>query len=206
MKLLTFILGVLFMCSVVLGVEKQTKEQPQTLETLYPKEYKTIMNGAEANNCTDPVLLCILFAIRNAENGREGLEFGVMHPKAKDQPNSLRVQAGWCAATVSKNYKRWLDSKEDIDFISFLGRRYCPVGAKNDPTGLNRHWITNVRAFTERNLQVHLQHDKQVKYKWETSQQLGHDMGRNSGKARCIQTSRDSNAQPNTNQIERRNE
>jgi hypothetical protein len=33
------------------------------------------------------------------------------------------------------------------DFISFLGSRYCPVGAKNDPTGLNKNWIKNVKRF-----------------------------------------------------------
>ena len=36
------------------------------------------------------------------------------------------------------------------DFISFLGSRYCPVGAKNDPRGLNRNWISNVRRIYER--------------------------------------------------------
>jgi len=193
-KLLTLIFCMLVLSTVVLASQEPV-EKPQTLATLYPKEYKTIMNGAEANNCTDPVLLCILFAIRNAENGREGLEFGVMHPRAKDQPNSLRVQAGWCASTVSKNYKRWLDSKEDIDFISFLGRRYCPVGAENDPTKLNKYWITNVRGFTERNLRVHLQNDNQAKYTWLTAQQLEHDLGRNSTKARCVQTSSNLHAQ-----------
>jgi len=33
------------------------------------------------------------------------------------------------------------------DFIVFLGNRYCPVGAKNDPTGLNRFWIRNVKFY-----------------------------------------------------------
>ena len=65
---------------------------------LYRAEHATIMNGAEANNCTDPVLLCVLFAIRNAENGRAGIEFGVLHPRAVDKPNSLRVQAGWAGS------------------------------------------------------------------------------------------------------------
>ena len=108
---------------------------PPTLSTLYAAEYATIMDGAAANNCAEPVQLCILFAIRSAENGRPGIEFGVLHPRAVDKPNSLRVQSGWAAATVSKNYRRWLDSKEDVDFITFLGRRYCPVGADNDPNG-----------------------------------------------------------------------
>jgi len=194
MKLLTFIFCMLLLSTVVVASQEPV-EKPRTLATMYSKEHKTIMDAAQANNCTDPVLLCILFAIRNAENGRDGLEFGVMHPRAVDQPNSLRVQAGWCAATVSKNYKRWLDSKEDTDFISFLGRRYCPVGAENDPTGLNKYWITNVRGFAERNLRVHLQNDNQAKYTWLTSQQLEHDLGRNSKEARCVQTSGDLHAQ-----------
>ena len=36
------------------------------------------------------------------------------------------------------------------DFIVFLGSRYCPVGAANDPTGLNKNWIKNVKYFLER--------------------------------------------------------
>jgi len=124
----------------------------QSLKGLYSEEYETIMEAARANDCTDTALVCILFAIRTAENGREGIEFGVLHPRAIDQPNSLRVQAGWCAATVSKNHKRWIDSGQHVDFITFLGNRYCPVGADNDPTGLNNHWIPNVKKITMRNL------------------------------------------------------
>lgn len=33
------------------------------------------------------------------------------------------------------------------DFIAFLGSRYCPVGASNDPRGLNRNWIRLVKYF-----------------------------------------------------------
>jgi hypothetical protein len=33
------------------------------------------------------------------------------------------------------------------DFISFLGSRYCPVGALNDPRGLNKNWVRNVKYF-----------------------------------------------------------
>ena len=124
----------------------------QSLKDLYSEEFETIMEAARENDCTEPELLSILFAIRTAENGRAGIEFGVLNPKAVDQPNSLRVQAGWCAATVSKNHKRWIDSGENVDFITFLGNRYCPVGADNDPNGLNKHWIPNVRKIAERNL------------------------------------------------------
>jgi hypothetical protein len=33
------------------------------------------------------------------------------------------------------------------DFISFLSRSYAPLGAENDPQGLNRNWIKNVTHF-----------------------------------------------------------
>jgi len=147
-------------------------ERADNLKSFYPTEFATIVEGAEANNCSDALPLCILFAIRNAENGRAGIEFGVLHPRAMDRPNSLRVQAGWAAATVSKNRKRWLDSNQDIDFITFLGNRYCPVGAENDPTGLNRHWIGNVRKFTERNLRAYWGHADNQEYRWATAREV----------------------------------
>ncbi|HNX03587.1 MAG TPA: hypothetical protein PKM71_07985 [Candidatus Cloacimonas sp.] len=46
-----------------------------------------------------------------------------------------------CINTIKSNLKRW---NGEGDFISFLGKTYCPVGAKNDPTGLNRNWVRNV--------------------------------------------------------------
>jgi len=94
----------------------------------------------------------IVAAIRFAENGGRGVEYGVLHPKAKGK--SYRTQAGWCAATVQKHWDRYIKAggnPKDIGaFIVSLGKRYCPVGAKNDPQGLNQHWIGNVKKFQKR--------------------------------------------------------
>jgi hypothetical protein len=155
-----------------------TPTTPTSVRELYTAEYLTIIEAAEANDCADPVLLCVLFAIRTAENGRAGIEFGVLNPRAKDQPNSLRVQAGWCAATVAKNHKRWIESEQEVDFITFLGRRYCPVGADNDPGRLNKHWIGNVRRITERNMRLHFQHDPGAEYYWRTAKELSDAEGK----------------------------
>tara|TARA_Y100001938_G_C8076580_1_gene426468 strand:- start:1410 stop:1919 length:510 start_codon:yes stop_codon:yes gene_type:complete len=116
----------------------------------FGKEYTTIVEAAKANNCASPQLLMVLFAVRKAENGRPGLEFGVLHPRAVDQPNSLRVQAGWCAATISKTYARWIDADSPKDFISYLGARYCPIDDPKDTNGLNRHWVKNVKHWVQR--------------------------------------------------------
>lgn len=107
-------------------------------------EYEMIEKAALRNNCVGEDFL-ILLAIRKAENGGLGNEFGIIHPKAKN--TNLNTQAGWAAATVVKNRERW-DGKDG--FIDFLGSRYAPVGAKNDPKGLNRNWVRNVKFWIEK--------------------------------------------------------
>ena len=89
----------------------------------------------------------IVAAIRHAENGGKGREYGILHPRVKP---TYRSQAGWCATAVQKNYDRWTKAGKRGAFVVFLGRRYCPVGAENDPQGLNRHWVKNVRHYVSR--------------------------------------------------------
>jgi len=57
-----------------------------------------------------------------------------------------------CINTIKSALKRYEKSDKSLDFISFLGKTYCPVGASNDPSGLNRNWVSNVRYFYERGL------------------------------------------------------
>ncbi len=49
-----------------------------------------------------------------------------------------------CINTINHALKDWNGRG---DFISFLGSRYCPIGAKNDPKELNRHWVKNVTYY-----------------------------------------------------------
>ncbi len=49
-----------------------------------------------------------------------------------------------CINTIKHAKKDW---NGQVDFIIFLGNRYCPIGAKNDPTGLNKNWVKNVKYF-----------------------------------------------------------
>ena len=86
-------------------------------------------------------------AIRYAENGRRGREYGVIHKRC---PNTYRGQAGWCAATVQKNYDRWVKAGRKGEYIAYLASRYAPIDADNDPNGLNHNWLPNVRKFRKR--------------------------------------------------------
>ena len=89
----------------------------------------------------------IVAAIRYAENGRKGREYGILHKRVGP---TYRSQAGWCASTVQKNYDLWVNGGRKGEYLVFLAKRYCPIGADNDPNGLNQHWLGNVKKFKKR--------------------------------------------------------
>ena len=84
----------------------------------------------------------LLLAIRQAENGRSGCEFGVRHPKAWD--TCLDTQAGWAAATIIKHHRRFDSGEVTTAFIYSLADRYCPASC--DFEG-NNNWKKNVRFW-----------------------------------------------------------
>ena len=52
-----------------------------------------------------------------------------------------------CLNSIRNSRKRWIDAGKSDDFIIFMSRRYAPIGAENDPGGLNKFWIKNVKWF-----------------------------------------------------------
>ena len=78
-------------------------------------------------------------AIYKAEGGAGTKHpYGIMAHYKKTTPRQA------CLNTIKHMRRDW-DGKKD--FIEFLGARYAPLNAKNDPSGLNRHWIKNVRRL-----------------------------------------------------------
>ncbi len=116
------------------------------LKKEFGDEYKIIMAAAHRNGCFGDNSL-ILFAIRKAENGPSGNEFGIMCQKG----TGLDTQAGWAAATIMKNRERWTKAQDELfgykGFIVFLGNKYCPPEV--DKTG-NINWIRNVTYWYEK--------------------------------------------------------
>ena len=49
-----------------------------------------------------------------------------------------------CINTINHAIRDW---DGEGDFITFLGNRYAPIGADNDPKGLNKNWVKNVRFY-----------------------------------------------------------
>jgi hypothetical protein len=88
----------------------------------------------------------LLLAIRLSENGGNGKQFGILNHNA----NTLDKQAGWASATIMAQHRRSGINKVNEAFIRSLAKRYCPIGVKNDPNGLNVNWKTNVSKFYRR--------------------------------------------------------
>ncbi len=101
-----------------------------------PSEEAIIRKAAIRNGCRGDDYL-ILLAIRKAENGGHGKEFGV---KGKAWNTNLDTQAGFAAATIMAQRKR-TPNLSNRDFINVLADRYCPPSC--DLAG-NRYWRKNV--------------------------------------------------------------
>ena len=94
-----------------------------------------------------------LAAIRMAENGGPGREFGVLSQEA----NTYDLQCKLAALSIRNNLFRFVTDNSNMwptvndrysnVFIAYMGRRWAPVGARNDPNGLNKNWIVNVTNF-----------------------------------------------------------
>lgn len=81
-------------------------------------------------------------AIWLAEGGKKAkVPYGVLSVPTRSEAHAKAI----CLNTVRNSWGRWEKAGSPGDFIEFLGKRYCPV--EGDKTGLNKHWIKNVRFF-----------------------------------------------------------
>ena len=83
-------------------------------------------------------------AIYRAEGGAKAKKpYGILSIPVRDEAHARRI----CINTINNNVKRWEKAGRPGDYIEFLARRYAPVGASNDPNGLNHNWVRNVKAI-----------------------------------------------------------
>ncbi len=147
-----------YCCNGAVEVQVHDDLQFSIFDFRLKKELPVIAQACERNNCKGDNFI-ILLAIRRAENGGWGREFGIKHRLCqtaieKEPQRSLDIQAGWAAATIVKNRHRWelagrpgSTNSPQAGFIDFLGDRYCPASA--DPKG-NENWKVNVKYFYKR--------------------------------------------------------
>ena len=79
-------------------------------------------------------------AIYHAEGGKNAKKpYGILSVPCSTVSSCERV----CRNTVRNNIRRWEKAGRPEDYISFLGKRYAPVGSH----ALNRNWIPNVKRL-----------------------------------------------------------
>ncbi len=83
-------------------------------------------------------------AIYKAEGGAKAkVPYGILSVKVENVNDARRI----CLNTIRNNRIRFANQTKFTDYIEFLASRYCPVGASNDPQGLNKNWVKNVKYF-----------------------------------------------------------
>ena len=90
----------------------------------------------------------LLVAIAGAESSFGQVTCGPNNAWGWACPNDPADFATWADGidTVMSGLRRYyLD--EGRTSVSLIQQKYCPVGAANDPTGLNSHWAQNVTKF-----------------------------------------------------------
>jgi hypothetical protein len=101
-----------------------------------------LLLSSSVGYCSNIDIERLATAIYHAEGGAKTRHpYGILKKYKTTTPRQA------CINTIKSNLKRW-DGQGD--FILFLSRTYAPIGASNDPTGLNKNWVKNVTYFYNR--------------------------------------------------------
>ena len=114
---------------------------------------QVLIRDAASRAAVDPRFLG---ALRRAENGGPGREFGVLSVPAPTYEDQVRL----AAASIRRNVERFeatgrvavdpATGRYSEEFIRFISNRYAPVEAANDPTGLNQQHARNlIRLYAQ---------------------------------------------------------
>ena len=86
-------------------------------------------------------------AIYKAEGGAKAkVAYGILSVKVRDEAEARQV----CLNTIRNQRRRHSQHDCGLDYLSCLAKRYAPVGVANDPQGLNRNWLKNVRYHLDK--------------------------------------------------------
>lgn len=88
-------------------------------------------------------------AIYRAEGGAKTRHpYGVLSVKVGSTAEARQV----CLNSIRNSRQRWEKAGRPGDWLEFFQKRWCPVGASNDPAGLNHNWLRNVRGILKDSL------------------------------------------------------
>lgn len=83
-------------------------------------------------------------AIYKAEGGLKAKKpFGILSVPCEGYEECRQI----CLNTIRNNHIRWIRDGRPKEYLEYLRDRYCPINADNDPKGLNKNWLKNVKKF-----------------------------------------------------------
>jgi hypothetical protein len=94
----------------------------------------TIEQMAYFNKVADAI-----YVIENSEKYPYGI-------KSIPTNGNKELARKYCINTVRNNFYRWQAKGSKGDYLTFLANAYCPIGASDDPKGLNKNWLRNLRS------------------------------------------------------------
>lgn len=135
---------------IAMGQEEQEQEVIEEIQVLFNNENENnIYNYAIEQGLTQKQALLVISISRH--------ETGNWTSKAFKNNNNF---GGIMTSKGLKNYGSYEEGLHDfvrilksyyfdlgLDTIEKIGAKYCPVGAKNDPNGLNQYWVGGVSQF-----------------------------------------------------------
>jgi hypothetical protein len=72
--------------------------------------------------------------------------YGIVSIKYKNEAEARKI----CNNTIRNNWYRWKQNSKGLTFDVYLASVYCPIGAANDPKGLNVNWLSNFRFYVKK--------------------------------------------------------
>lgn len=86
-------------------------------------------------------------AIFKAENSKR-YPYGIVSINTKGNKKYARKI---CLNTIRNQRRRHKAHKCSYTYLECLQRRYAPLNVSNDPRGLNKNWLRNVKFFLVKN-------------------------------------------------------
>jgi peptidoglycan DL-endopeptidase CwlO len=87
-------------------------------------------------------------AVMNAEGGPDAL-IRAVNCSLRDVTTLQGALEVTCRTIAHRLSDYVLERRVGADFVAFLGQRWAPLGAENDPNNLNANWVPNVLKFWE---------------------------------------------------------
>lgn len=95
---------------------------------------------SKASQDTHPDWETLADAIYQAEDS-QAHPYGIMVKYKTTTPRQA------CINTCKHKWLDWLEAGKPGSYMEYLASKYAPIGASNDPTGLNKNWLPNVRYY-----------------------------------------------------------